>query len=179
MLSIMSRTNYHVVEIWLHRPPDRSDPWLLDPWLIVTKKTLICQNSRSYQQQFFHLHAIYVLNTCKIMKFQFIVYINILSNYWIALMCRLFVITLNFVVLTLKNVNSLNEVITEQKLASSITYSLSLPDGQSSDREADGEFRRSIFGTQPPPAPHSLQNRPVVSNNETVIHIQTSPPRVG
>ena len=82
-------------------------------------------------------------------------------------------------VLTLKNVNSLNEVITEQKLASSITYSLSLPDGQSSDREADVEFRRSIFGTQPPPAPHSLQNRPVVSNNETVIHIQTSPPRVG
>lgn len=94
-------------------------------------------------------------------------------------MCRLFVITLNFVVLTLKNVNSLNEVITEQKLASSITYSLSLPDGQSSNGEANSKFRRSIFGTEPPPTPHSLQNQPVVTKNETVPRIQTSPPRVG
>lgn len=94
-------------------------------------------------------------------------------------MCRLFVITLNFVVLTLKNVNSLNEVITEQKLASSITYSLSLPVGQSSSGGANSQSRRSIFDTLPPPTPHSLHNLPIVANNETIAHIQTSPPSVG
>ena len=113
------------------------------------------------------------------MKYQFIVYINILSNYWIAFTCRLFVITLNFVVLTLKNVNSLKEVITEQKSVSSITYSLSLSNGQSSNRVENGKYLKSIFNTQPPPTPHNLQNLSVVANNETIAHIQTSPPSVG
>lgn len=95
-----------------------------------------------------------------------------------VLMCRLFMLTLNFLVLTMKNVNSLNEVIIEKKLKSSGTFNFSLLSNQSSNTEPHGELPKSAFTTQLSSRPHSSQTPFVAANNETSIQIQTSPPKV-
>lgn len=93
-------------------------------------------------------------------------------------MNRLFVIILNFVVFTCKNVNSLNKVFTEQKLISSVTFNLIVFDGHSGYAEGHNNSDNTASITNTSVTPPNLQKPTVVVRTKTLAHRPTSPPRV-